>query len=118
MAIGAVSAATRSIFRSSAVRNAASRVASEAKAARSPFHTASRSPLAPRIFRCPAELSACVESLQPYHTATASALMTSMLTVAPRSFGWLSEGCFARNESAGVEGVLQYADENMELQVL
>ncbi|XP_031092979.1 protein NUCLEAR FUSION DEFECTIVE 6, chloroplastic/mitochondrial-like isoform X2 [Ipomoea triloba] len=91
MAIGAVSAATRSIFRSSAVRNAASRVASEAKAARSPFHTASRSPLGPRIFRCPAELSACVESLQPYHTATASALMTSMLTVAPRSFGWLSE---------------------------
>ncbi|VFQ61830.1 unnamed protein product [Cuscuta campestris] len=90
----AIAAATRSIFRSSAAaRGAASRIASEAKAARAPFRAASRrSLLAPRIFRCPAELSACVESLQPYHTATASALMTSMLTVAPRSFGWLSEG--------------------------
>ncbi|CAH9116638.1 unnamed protein product [Cuscuta europaea] len=90
MAIAAVSAATRSIFRSSVARSAAARIASESKSARAPFRIASRSNLAPRIFRCPAELSACA-SLQPYHTATASALMTSMLTVDPRSFGWLSE---------------------------
>ncbi|XP_009610365.1 protein NUCLEAR FUSION DEFECTIVE 6, mitochondrial-like isoform X2 [Nicotiana tomentosiformis] len=85
-------AAARSIFRSPSVRNAASKIASEAKAARSPFRTASRTPLSNRIFRCPAELSACVESLQPYHTATASALMTSMLTDSLRSYSWLSEG--------------------------
>ncbi|XP_009759398.1 protein NUCLEAR FUSION DEFECTIVE 6, mitochondrial-like isoform X1 [Nicotiana sylvestris] len=86
-------AAARSIFRSPYLRNAASRIASEAKAARPPFRKASRTPLSNRIFRCPAELSACVESLQPYHTATASALMTSMLTDSLRSYSWLSEVC-------------------------
>ncbi|XP_059284381.1 protein NUCLEAR FUSION DEFECTIVE 6, mitochondrial-like isoform X1 [Lycium ferocissimum] len=92
-------AAARSIFRSPSVRNAASKIASEAKSARSsPFRTpssSSRTPLSHRIFRCPAEMSACLESLQPYHTVTASALMTSMLTDSLRSYSWLSE---AQNE--------------------
>ncbi|KAH0767852.1 hypothetical protein KY285_003723 [Solanum tuberosum] len=85
-------AAARSIFRSPSLRNAASRIASEAKAARSPLRTPSKSPLSHRIFRCPSEMSACLESLQPYHTVTASALMTSMLTDSLRSYSWLSEG--------------------------
>ncbi|XP_009599604.1 protein NUCLEAR FUSION DEFECTIVE 6, mitochondrial isoform X1 [Nicotiana tomentosiformis] len=91
MATAAASAAARSVFRSPSVRNAASKIASESKTAPSSFRAASRCALSNRIFRCPAEMSACVESLQPYHTATASALMTSMLTVSMRSYGWLSE---------------------------
>ncbi|KAI3457196.1 hypothetical protein Pfo_013859 [Paulownia fortunei] len=92
MAIAAASTAARSVFRSSTVRNAATRLASEAKSARS-FRLPSRTPLlAHRVFRSPTELSACLESMQPYHTATASALMTSMLTVSRCGFGWLPEG--------------------------
>ncbi|KAG6407067.1 hypothetical protein SASPL_130049 [Salvia splendens] len=87
-------AAARSVFRSSTVRSAATRLASQAKSAPSPspFRLPSRTPLlAHRIFRSPAELSACVESMQPFHTATASALMTSMLTVSRFGYGWLAE---------------------------
>ncbi|CAN4103291.1 unnamed protein product [Withania somnifera] len=97
-------AAARSIFRPPAVRNAASKIASEAKTARSPFRTPSRTPLSHRIFRCPSEMSACVESLQPYHTVTASALMTSMLTDSLRSYSWLSEGSFGNNLSTSPMG--------------
>ncbi|XP_041993052.1 protein NUCLEAR FUSION DEFECTIVE 6, mitochondrial-like isoform X2 [Salvia splendens] len=93
-------AAARSVFRSSAVRSAATRLGSQAKSAPSPspspsaFRLPSRTPLlAPRIFRSPAELSACVESMQPFHTATASALMTSMITVSRFGYGWLAEAC-------------------------
>ncbi|CAK9187557.1 unnamed protein product, partial [Ilex paraguariensis] len=92
MACAALSSAARSVFRSTSVRNAAARLASEAKAARSPFRITTRNPLSSRIFRCPVEMSACVESMQPYHTATASALMTSMLTISQRGYGWLPEG--------------------------
>ncbi|CAI9760101.1 unnamed protein product [Fraxinus pennsylvanica] len=52
---------------------------------------ATRNPLAHRIFRCPAEMSSCVGSMLPYHSATASALMTSMLTVFRWGYGWLPE---------------------------
>lgn len=45
--------------------------------------------------RSPVELSCCVETLLPYHTATASALLTSMLSVSQRSYGWTPEGNFA-----------------------
>ncbi|KAL8227094.1 hypothetical protein R6Q57_016926 [Mikania cordata] len=88
----ATAAAVRSIFRSSSIRSAAARSFSQAKAARSPFRIGSQNSLSNRIFRCPVEMSACLESLQPFHTATASALMTSMLSLSQRSYGWLPEG--------------------------
>ncbi|KAL3848822.1 hypothetical protein ACJIZ3_010704 [Penstemon smallii] len=89
----AIAAAARSVLRSSAARSAAARVTSQVKSGGSTtFRLPSRTPLlAHRIFRSPAEMSACLESMQPYHTATASALMTSMLTVSRCGFGWLPE---------------------------
>ncbi|KAL5132269.1 Protein NUCLEAR FUSION DEFECTIVE 6, chloroplastic/mitochondrial [Glycine soja] len=85
-------AAARSIFRSCSARRAAFRLGSDAKAARSPFRVASNKPLSQSTLRCPVELSFCVESMLPYHSATASALMTSMLSVSRHSYGWLPEG--------------------------
>ncbi|XP_052177362.1 protein NUCLEAR FUSION DEFECTIVE 6, mitochondrial-like isoform X3 [Diospyros lotus] len=88
----AAAAAARSVLRSNSVRRAAARLASEAKAARSPFGVSSRKPLSHRIFRCPAEMSVCVGSMQPFHSALASALMTSMLSISRHSSSWLPEG--------------------------
>ncbi|CAK9154847.1 unnamed protein product, partial [Ilex paraguariensis] len=90
MAFAATSTAARSVSLSTSARNAA-RLASEAKAGRSPFRMKTRHPLSSRILRCPVEMSACVETMQPYHTATASALMTSMLTISRRGYGCLPE---------------------------
>ncbi|KZV27272.1 hypothetical protein F511_04725 [Dorcoceras hygrometricum] len=92
MNIAVASAVVRSVFRSPTVRNTATRLASEAKSPRSASRLPSRTPLTHRVFRCPAEMSACLGSMQPYHTATASALMTSMLTVSRCGFGWFLEG--------------------------
>ncbi|XP_022633587.1 protein NUCLEAR FUSION DEFECTIVE 6, chloroplastic/mitochondrial isoform X1 [Vigna radiata var. radiata] len=84
-------AAARSILRSCSGRRAAFRLGSEAKTGRSRFGVASNKPLSQSTLRCPVELSFCVESMLPYHMATASALMTSMLSVSRRSYGWLPE---------------------------
>nr|GEW29771.1 protein nuclear fusion defective 6, chloroplastic/mitochondrial-like isoform X1 [Tanacetum cinerariifolium] len=91
--------AARSVFRSAAAfRTAASRTTSAAakpnatSSARSAFRFPSQKPMSHRIFRSPVELSAVsVESMLPFHTATASALLTSMLSSAPRTCGWIIE---------------------------
>ncbi|CAN4091975.1 unnamed protein product [Withania somnifera] len=78
----------------SAVRSAATRIASAAKAKpkTSPFRIPTQKPLTARIFRSPVEMSCVrVESMFPYHTVTASALLTSMLSATPRSYGWTLE---------------------------
>ncbi|XP_054813175.1 protein NUCLEAR FUSION DEFECTIVE 6, mitochondrial-like isoform X1 [Prosopis cineraria] len=86
------SSAVRSIFRSCSSRRFAFRLASEVKAPRSPFRFASSKPLFYSTIRCPVELSFCVETMLPYHTATASTLMTSMLTISSCRYGRLPEG--------------------------
>ena len=43
------------------------------------------------IYRLPVELG-CAQSLMPLHSVTASALLTSMLSLKPGSWAWLSEG--------------------------
>ncbi|XP_071691731.1 protein NUCLEAR FUSION DEFECTIVE 6, mitochondrial-like [Rutidosis leptorrhynchoides] len=84
--------AARSVFRSTSVRNVAARMASQPKPAPSPFPIPSRNSLSKRIFRCPVEMSACLESMQPFHSVTSSALMTSMLTLSLNGYASLPEG--------------------------
>ncbi|XP_054800534.1 protein NUCLEAR FUSION DEFECTIVE 6, mitochondrial-like isoform X1 [Prosopis cineraria] len=87
-------AAARSLMRSSAsrsFRNAKLATGVRASPTGSPFGIPKRNSLSNRMFRSPVELSCCVESMLPYHTATASALLTSMLSVSRRSYGWTPE---------------------------
>ncbi|XP_031255364.1 protein NUCLEAR FUSION DEFECTIVE 6, chloroplastic/mitochondrial isoform X2 [Pistacia vera] len=86
--------AARSIFRSSSVRNAAAKLGFQAKtkATRSHFGVSAKKPLSLGTLRSPVQTSFCVESLLPYHTVTASALMTSMLSISRRSYGSLPDG--------------------------
>ncbi|KAE9607227.1 hypothetical protein Lalb_Chr09g0327831 [Lupinus albus] len=84
--------AARSFIRSAASRTANLAANSRPSPTRSPFHIPKQSPLSNRTFRSPVALSFCVESMLPYHTATASALLTSMLSACPRSYGWTLEG--------------------------
>ncbi|KAL3643458.1 hypothetical protein CASFOL_014273 [Castilleja foliolosa] len=83
--------AARSVLRSA---TSSARIASAAKprAFPSPFRISPQKPLSARIFRSPVEMSSVsVSSMLPYHTATASAVLTSMLSVAPRAHAWTLE---------------------------
>ncbi|KAF3451438.1 hypothetical protein FNV43_RR07533 [Rhamnella rubrinervis] len=88
--------AARSVLRSAGPRSAvASRLANGAKAKPAPSPASFRIPKQnqnPFSFRLPVEMSCCVESMLPYHTATASALLNSMLSVSRRTYGWTPEG--------------------------
>uniref|UniRef100_A0A0D9V5E6 Uncharacterized protein n=1 Tax=Leersia perrieri TaxID=77586 RepID=A0A0D9V5E6_9ORYZ len=69
---------------------------SAAATAQSPGPAASSLPRAPHrrlaISRVPVAALGGVQGLMPLHSATASALLTSMLGLKPGSWGWLSEG--------------------------
>ncbi|XP_022848145.1 protein NUCLEAR FUSION DEFECTIVE 6, chloroplastic/mitochondrial-like isoform X3 [Olea europaea var. sylvestris] len=86
--------AARSCLRSAttSTRSAAARffAGAKPKASTSPFRPSSQGP--PRVFRSPVEMrSISSASMLPYHAATASALLTSMLSVSPRSHAWTPE---------------------------
>ncbi|KAK9676843.1 hypothetical protein RND81_11G105400 [Saponaria officinalis] len=81
--------AARSIFRSTSARTAAEKFTSAAKSSSSRFTTANHLLSSRRIFRCPVELSACIETMQPFHTATASAVMTTTLSITRFSHAWI-----------------------------
>ncbi|XP_037413936.1 protein NUCLEAR FUSION DEFECTIVE 6, mitochondrial-like [Triticum dicoccoides] len=73
-----------------------SRTFSRPAVAQCPELAASALPRAPRrrlaISRVPVAALGGAQGLMPLHSATASALLTSMLGLKPGSWGWLSEG--------------------------
>ncbi|XP_074336877.1 protein NUCLEAR FUSION DEFECTIVE 6, mitochondrial-like isoform X2 [Apium graveolens] len=84
--------AARSAFRSA--RLGATRFAVGAKPTKtpsSPFLLPKLKPPSSFISRLPVEMSCAVDSMLPFHTATASALLTSMLSVSPRIYNWTLE---------------------------
>ncbi|KAL5157332.1 Protein NUCLEAR FUSION DEFECTIVE 6, chloroplastic/mitochondrial [Glycine soja] len=88
--------AARCLLRSAASRAAgAANLAAGARPrpARSPFRLPKQTSISNRVFRLPVEASFCVESMLPYHSATASALLNSMLSVSRHSYGWTPEDC-------------------------
>ncbi|EOA28218.1 hypothetical protein CARUB_v10024407mg [Capsella rubella] len=87
--------AARSVLRSGVGRAAVAALRSTKptpSSARSTFKMPKQSPLSNRIFRSPVELSCCVDTILPYHTATASALLNSMLSASGRSI-WILQDC-------------------------
>ncbi|XP_041026135.1 protein NUCLEAR FUSION DEFECTIVE 6, mitochondrial-like isoform X3 [Juglans microcarpa x Juglans regia] len=94
----AAATAARSVLRSTSARTASAArltagagAGARARPASSPFRIPKQNPIAHRIFRSPVEMSCCVETLLPYHTATASALLNSMLSASLRSYCWTPE---------------------------
>ncbi|XP_066309672.1 protein NUCLEAR FUSION DEFECTIVE 6, mitochondrial-like isoform X3 [Miscanthus floridulus] len=92
--MAAAASAARSFLRSSgssSLRSAAARAASRAGPAPLPRRMPTSAPRV--LLRSPVVMSSvCLESLMPMHSATASALMTSLLAApACKGFGWLSE---------------------------
>ncbi|XP_020704696.1 protein NUCLEAR FUSION DEFECTIVE 6, chloroplastic/mitochondrial isoform X1 [Dendrobium catenatum] len=86
--------AFRSFLRSSSISTAAREVRaafSETIGSRPPLCLRKMRPASRRMLRSPALLSCCVESFLPMHNATSAALMTSMLSVSMKGYGWLSE---------------------------
>ncbi|XP_074592194.1 protein NUCLEAR FUSION DEFECTIVE 6, mitochondrial-like isoform X2 [Curcuma longa] len=96
MAAAAASAASasRSVLRSLSLRTPASRVVAVATTASCPTlrHAPNLRPaVAARYLRSAVVASFCLESLMPMHSATASALMTSMLSVSRKRYGGFCE---------------------------
>ncbi|KAJ3704450.1 hypothetical protein LUZ61_008155 [Rhynchospora tenuis] len=74
----------RSSSRSFSIGGAARSSPSSSSSSSTTFSRVSR----PRL---PAQLG-CAQSLMPFHSATSSALLTSMLSQKPGTWAWLSEG--------------------------
>ncbi|CAM8983725.1 unnamed protein product [Rhodiola kirilowii] len=84
-------AAALSFLRSASVRNAVSSARLKS-APRSPLRMPKLRPLSPR--NCRSELAmagVCAQTLLPFHTATASALLNSMLSFTRHGYGWTLE---------------------------
>ncbi|KAL5158352.1 Protein NUCLEAR FUSION DEFECTIVE 6, chloroplastic/mitochondrial [Glycine soja] len=92
MGVGDVSSFTMSAAsRSAGAANLAA--GARPRLAQSPFRLPKQTSFSNRVTDLPVEASFCVESMLPYHSATASALLNSMLSVSRHSYGWTPEDC-------------------------